>query len=309
MAVASRYLTTYQTLKDQRSWYETSQTLCAAHALLLVLGHREDRVGDVLRATEKLKEASQWFSSLRGVLGESLAVFCLARGVDPALVPPRSEAVRARFKESELPYVGPWAVLGSAVLGLEEDALIERALPRISSIYHRWQKDHPWLTGGDDLVAAVLHALESRSPGEVAQDVEDRYRALNGAGAARGNSLQRAAQFGALGNSLPANVLAGRFGVFAEHLKRLGYRRAVQYVDATCLVAMVDGPIEKLAEEVFETLETISRVHPWVDQALRFNMATALVVSDRSRGSNMALQSHLLLMVVSSLHSYVVVPT
>ena len=128
------------------------------------------------RCKALVKSSTSVFSSFRGNV--KLPLLCmLAAGDDPEERWDRTRRYYALLKESF--YGSEYLALGAMLLS---DAVQEEDVPALAArgkgLYQRMKKEHPFLTGQEDSVFALLLSQSARSDDELIEDMEKCYGLL-----------------------------------------------------------------------------------------------------------------------------------
>jgi len=296
-----RFLTVHETVRAQAPWYRRGNATLALQSLSLIIDDA-DRRAPVLRAAEvAFHQATPWWSTMAGPLGDAVVARALARSEDPAAFAQRVRAIEGLFKQWRLPRFGFMPPMAAAWLAFHTDPEVTAALPRMKAILAAWKKDHPWLTTGDDLLAAAMHAVRGAHPDRVGRLVEDRYQALHQSGLWRGQSLQRAAQLAALHPARGPERLASRTKALRIAFRAHRTRIDVQRYTPVTLLALLDATPDSLAEDVVQTQRRLKRAK--VASTHGFIIASSLVANDHSRELGAALQGASLAQMVAVLQA------
>ncbi len=139
------------------------------------------------RCKALVKSSTSVFSSFRGNV--KLPLLCmLAAGDDPEERWDRTRRYYALLKESF--YGSEYLALGAMLLS---DAVQEEDVPALAArgkgLYQRMKKEHPFLTGQEDSVFALLLSQSARSDDELIEDMEI-FNAIEEAGGKYGKDWQ-----------------------------------------------------------------------------------------------------------------------
>ena len=163
------------------------------------------------RCKALMKSSTGVFSNFRGNV--KLPLLCmLATTNDPEERWDRTRRYYALLKE---------AFFGSEYLALAamllSDAVKEEDVPALAArgkgLYQRMRKEHPFLTGQEDSVFALLLSQSARSDDELIEDMETCYRLLNERFPG-GNGLQAASHVLALSSEIPVDKTFRMIGFF-----------------------------------------------------------------------------------------------
>ena len=163
------------------------------------------------RCKALVKSSTSVFSSFRGNV--KLPLLCmLAAGDDPEERWDRTRRYYALLKESF--YGSEYLALGAMLLS---DAVQEEDVPALSArgkgLYQRMKKEHPFLTGQEDSVFALLLSQSARSDDELIEDMEKCYGLLKERFPS-GNGLQAASHVLALSSEIPVDKTFRMIGIF-----------------------------------------------------------------------------------------------
>ena len=163
------------------------------------------------RCKALVKSSTSVFSSFRGNV--KLPLLCmLAAGDDPEERWDRTRRYYALLKESF--YGSEYLALGAMLLS---DAVQEEDVPTLAArgkgLYQRMKKEHPFLTGQEDSVFALLLSQSARSDDELIEDMERCYALLKERFPS-GNGLQAASHVLALSSEIPVDKTFRMIGIF-----------------------------------------------------------------------------------------------
>ena len=163
------------------------------------------------RCKALVKSSTSVFSSFRGNV--KLPLLCmLAAGDDPEERWDRTRRYYALLKESF--YGSEYLALGAMLLS---DAVQEEDVPALAArgkgLYQRMKKEHPFLTGQEDSVFALLLSQSARSDDELIEDMEKCYGLLKER-VPSGTGLQAASHVLALSSEIPVDKTFRMIGIF-----------------------------------------------------------------------------------------------
>lgn len=163
------------------------------------------------RCKALVKSSTSVFSSFRGNV--KLPLLCmLAAGDDPEERWDRTRRYYALLKESF--YGSEYLALAAMLLS---DAVQEEDVPALAArgkgLYQRMKKEHPFLTGQEDSVFALLLSQSARSDDELIEDMERCYALLKERFPS-GNGLQAASHVLALSSEIPVDKTFRMIGIF-----------------------------------------------------------------------------------------------
>lgn len=306
MSHVARFVVVFKQLLFEAIHLRPTPLVSAGQAATLVLAERDELMRALPGAMERMSEVTSLLSGLQGGLGHSLVALALVRGVEPTTLPPRVDLIRGRFTEHGIPRKGLWPEIAAGWLALEPDAVVDQALPRIAAVMAAWKQDHPWLTGHDDLHAAVLHALGTAPVRDVRRLTEDRYIALKAAGFTWApNTLQRAAQLAALYPEISAGDVGRRFRTLRDELRFAGKPASGAEREAVVLLACTDTSEAQLAADYTAALRQLddSGLGQFCDARNRGVLAAGLVAADHFSDRRVAVQGMTLAAIVAAIHT------
>jgi len=299
-----RLLSTCDKLIAQTSWLKRNRRLALSQSALLVIGEAEHRVDDLSMAVSILKEGASWLGSLNGEIGAVIAALALSRGLDPTDLPKRSSEVQKAAKQHKHLNVGgihgasTWAYLS---LLPEEEA--KRALPRMSQIMSLWKKDHPWVTGTDDVFAALLHALGPRSPEQVGELTEACFQALKQGGHnGSANERQMAAQFVALWPEVNVQRVEHNYRALSKSMKQFSGWFSPNPRSAVSLLAASQLSPHSAAQAVQQGYEQLKKHVRGVSKELLLSLAAGLLILE-SDHTNSEIEGAVLACVVGLIYA------
>lgn len=234
-----------------------------------------------LRETaDLLYRETGFFSPLRSVIRFALAAMVIRRGLDPARVLEGVEATLESFKEEKLSRSSVQGGIAAFLLCLDAggQAAPTHRVRNTKAILDRWNEDHRWLTGTDDLPMAAFHATRDLPPEEVGRRVEDLYQALRERGYRRGNGLQLATHLLCV-SAEHVVPLAERFHQVATALEEQGIKVRPSTYDETALLSLTSlEPAE--AAGVARDLQQRLREHkPKPPAPIAFSLAVGLILA------------------------------
>ena len=163
------------------------------------------------RCKALVKSSTSVFSSFRGNV--KLPLLCmLAAGDDPEERWDRTRRYYALLKE--VFYGSEYLALGAMLLA---DVAKEEDVPALAArgkgLYQRMKKEHPFLTGQEDSVFALILSQSARSDDELIEDMERCYELLKERFPG-GNGLQAASHVLALSSEIPVDKTFRMIGIF-----------------------------------------------------------------------------------------------
>ena len=160
------------------------------------------------RCRDLVKSTTGIFSNFRGNVRLPL-VCMLAAGDEPEARWARTQQTYARLKET---FFGS-EYLALAALFLSDGTQGEDGAARGRGLYQRMKKEHPFLTGPEDSVFALILAQSSRTDDELIEDMEASYRLLRER-FPQGDGLQSASHVLALSEAAPAEKVRRLIALF-----------------------------------------------------------------------------------------------
>ena len=180
-------------------------------AQIFLAADRPVEAAQLERCKALVKSTTGPFSSFRGNI--RLPLICmLAAGDDPEDRWERTQRGYALLKGSF--FGSEYLALAALLLsdgGREEDLAALAA--RGKGLYQRMKKEHPFLTGQEDSVFALLLSQSARSDDELIEDMEKCYGLLKERFPS-GNGLQAASHVLALSSEIPVDKTFRMIGIF-----------------------------------------------------------------------------------------------
>lgn len=203
-----------------------------------------------LKACRKVIEANTGvFSNFRGNVKPVLASM-LALGEDPE---GQLEQAKAYYDLLKQEFWGSsfLALVSFLLTDLAEPRQVEENTARGKSIYRRMKKEHPFLTGSEDSVFAVLMAFSDRSEDQLISDMEACYTALKERFSI-GDQLQTVSHVLTLAGGAPREQALRLMELF-DALRNAGIKYGKSHELATlAALSLTDTPISTLVEEIGE---------------------------------------------------------
>jgi hypothetical protein len=275
MSKTAAYLTLFDELRRKKRW-STDVTVLRFAALTLASTPLADPARQLESAAAALREHAPWYDPLRGGIRYAVAATILRRGRDPREVASAVEALRLAFRAARLPRGGVSNTMAALLIVLHGSP--QEAPRRIAAILERWNADHPWLTGADDLPMAALHALRDEAPEQIAARVEWIYQRLRQAGYPRGNPLQLAAHLLAI-DPRGEQQASTRFMECAEALRARRERISSSRFDEVALLALTSRPSREVVTQVIEWRDELRAVRPKPGSEIVFSIASGLLLA------------------------------
>ncbi len=226
-----------------RMEHDQMYPVCAS---VFVSAGRIPEEGAMRAARKMVRSSAGIFSSFRGSI-EFPLVSMLVCSDDPNEKWERTQAayacLREHFFSSEF--------LALAALMLSDEEGIAQTAERGKALYRRMKAEHPFITGSEDSVFALLLAKSSRSDSDLIEDMEASYRILNSQ-FPKGEGLQSASHVLAFDEASPADK-AGRLMEIYDGIVRLGgkYGRDSRLSTLAALSITGEDP-EQLAADIME---------------------------------------------------------
>ncbi|MCF0145552.1 MAG: DUF4003 family protein, partial [Eubacterium sp.] len=196
-----------------------------------------------------LREKTGVFSAFRGNVTLPLACM-LAQDADPENKMNRAASLYKKLREefSASEYL-PLAAMVLTDLVSENEA--EIYIKRGKAIYKLMKKEHPFMTGGDDSVFAVMLAFSEKKDEEIVSEMEQAYKMLKDSGFGGGASLNVSRVFALAGGDVSEKC--GKLKKVFDYLAVHGRKYGKDY-GLGVLAGLVSLPVpaETLAEEMLE---------------------------------------------------------
>jgi hypothetical protein len=283
MDPVTSYLQTFEALRRQKRWSTNTMVLRFA-ALSLASAELSDPHAQLEKTASELRRRAGWFGPLRSDIRYMVAAMLLRRGLSAAKVHPQVVRTRKALRQYRLPRSSISATFAALLLVLHEDgaAVPVLHLQRMESIYQCWKQEHRFLTGQDDLPAAALHAVRDESAESLSQRVEEAYRSLHRAGFRRGNPLQLVSHIMALdGRGLVKAV--ERFRRITQSFQDGGMRISGARYDEVAILALLQEPPAKLAQQVLGYFESVRAARPRPGKEIAFSLAAGIALAAEAR--------------------------
>lgn len=234
------------TIKRAIRW-QSDYIYPVAAAVFLSAGKKPD--AEKLKDVRKLVRGSvSAFSNFRGNT-ELPLIAILAAGDDPeggfGRVKANYSLLKERFMASE------FLALAAAMTGTGSGEDFSKLAARAKVIYKRMRREHPFLTGSEDSVFALLFAKDPRPDDELIDDMEECYRLLD-LRFPKGNGMQAASHVLALDSGL-ARDKAERMTELFDEIRSLGgkFGKDIELAQLAAL-SVCGGEVNELAELVME---------------------------------------------------------
>ena len=276
--------------------------------------HGRSAAPEELKQSRKIvEENTGLFSNFRGNIRPVLAA-TLALSPDPQsqmqLSKDYYQILKQQFLASE--YLALAAFVLPEFVNITQ--LNEKA-ERGKTLYKRMKQEHPFLTGTEDSVFAVLLALSNKSDDALIADMEGCYQALK-ARFPIGEALQTTSHVLAMANGTPEEKVERLIGLF-NALRDAGVKYGKSYELATlAALSLADAPIETLVQEIGEVdafLKTQKGYGLLSTSAQQRAMQAAMIVSDqyapRDQAYNAAMTSVVAMIIATEMAIFAAIAT
>lgn len=276
------YLSILDTLRKSFRW---EHELIYPVAANLFAWERTNADVEKIKDCKKLvKQSVGIFSSFRGNLMFPLACM-LSLDPEPERKWERAldsyAALKQHFWGSE------YLALAAVAMGeAENNGEMESVAQRGRALYDRMKKEHPFLTGSEDSVFAVLLAQSEKSDDDLIADMEACYQILD-AKFPKGNGMQSASHILSLSPGAPEEK-ANRVISLYEKIIGGGGKFGKNYeLPVLCAVSAAGGDADELVTDILETAEKLRAYKKYrgvfgYDRKTRYMHAAMLVTTDRS---------------------------
>lgn len=283
MEVVSSYLRTFEDLRRKKRWTTNTMVLRFA-ALGLASVELADPHAKLERVASDLRDRAGWFGPLRSDVRYVVAAMLLGRGLSAAQVHPKVVRTRKALGRYRLPRGATQRTFAALLLVLHENGgtVPPHNLERMERIYQCWKQEHRWLTGGDDLPTAALHATRDESPEQLTRRIEEAYDALHRAEFRRGNQLQLASHLLALHPGGVARA-AQRFGRIVQSFRSERLRINSSHYDEVAILTLAEDPPAALVKRVLGYRDELRDARPKPDKNLAFSLAAGLALAEQAR--------------------------
>lgn len=238
-------------------------------------------VEQLKQARSVIDENTGVFSNFRGNIRPILAA-SLALSPDPQsqmqLANDYYQLLKQEFFSSE--YLALVAFILTDLVNISQ---LNEKLERGKTLFKRMKQEHPFLTGTEDSVFAVLMAFAGISDDALIADMEGCYQALRERFMA-GDELQTVSHALAMADGKPEDKAQRLIDLF-EALRDAGIKYGKSYELATlAALSLADAPIETLVQEIGEVdafLKTQKGYGFLSTSAQQRAMHAAMIVSDQ----------------------------
>lgn len=201
------------------------------------------------RCKALVKSTTGPFSNFRGNI--KLPLICmLAAGKDPEVRWAEAQQTYALLKEdfSGSEYLALAALLlGDTVPPSDIPALAARG----KALYKRMRKEHPFLTGQEDSVFALLLSQSDRSDDELLEDMEACY-ALLVERFSKGDGVQTSSHVLALSHALPEDKVQRMLSLFDAIAMKGGKYGKERQLPILAALSLGEDSVEEIAQDMVE---------------------------------------------------------
>lgn len=218
-------------------------------AHIFLAAHRPVEAEKLDRCKALIKSTTGPFSSFRGNI--RLPLICmLAAGDDPEGRWDRTQRYYKALKEDF--FSSEYLALAALLLG---DTVKEADVPALAdrgkALYGRMRKEHPFLTGQEDSVFALLLAESSRSDDELIEDMEACYALLDER-FPKGDGLQTASHVLALSDQAPEEKARRMIELFDAIQAAGGKYGKDRQLPILAVLSLSEGSVEELSSGILE---------------------------------------------------------
>ena len=171
--LCDQFIRNRDTIKSAFKWSNGYMLPVCAH--LFSAAGKTPSADALLRCSALVKQSTKWHSPFRGNVHMPL-VCALSMTEDPAEAFRRTDAAYQAFR-AHFPASDHLAL--SAVLMPHEQSPLQLA-ERAKALWTRIRKEHPFLTGSDDVLFALLLSRTGKAEDELIRDMEESYLMLKG---------------------------------------------------------------------------------------------------------------------------------
>ncbi len=217
---------------------------CADIFLAMGRAPEEELLSDCRRM---VKNSVGIFSDFRGNVLMPL-VCMLAASDDPQTKWERTQDNFAVLKE-EFWSSGYLALAALLLTDTTQSEQVPKTAARAKAIYRRMKQEHPFLTGQEDSVFAVMLARSVRSDGQLIADMEECYRLLD-ARFPKSDGLQSASHLFALTDRAPKEKVERMLALYDAVSERCGKYGKYYELSTLAALSLEQAPVEELADDV-----------------------------------------------------------
>ncbi len=274
------YLETFERLRARKRWSTDTATYRFVALTLGAAGERVSHDG-LEEVAAGLRRRAGWTSPLRSEIRYLVAAMILRRGLDAARVHQQVIATRGGFREHGIKRRGAGATLAALLLVLQAKGkrVPKSHLSRLAQIFTQWRADHFWLTDGNDLPAAALHAGRDLSVESLTADIQRAYARLRDAGFRRGNPLQLVSHMLAA-DPRGTDTAIQRFAVVADRLREAGERVGTGRYDEVAVLALTQGAPGQVVGRVLRYRDRLRRARPRPSKDIAFSLAAGIELAE-----------------------------
>lgn len=247
----SQYLAAFETIRAAFKWESNLMyPVCANLYVQSGTDPEPERIKDCKRL---VKQSVGIFSSFRGNLMLPLACM-LANSESPEAVWDRAlssyTALKQHFWGSE------YLALAAVAMTEPEGIDIERVAERGRTLYERMKKEHPFLTGQEDSVFAVLLAQSEKSDDGLLSDMERCYNALSDV-FPKSNAMQSASHILTLGEGDPKEKAERVIRLYGK-IRSSGAKYGKNYeLPVLAAASLLDTDEDELVKDILDAEERL----------------------------------------------------
>ena len=264
MNILSQWQETYEILRSQTSSWSRSSDVLMNQALLLVVNDARDRCDELLEYWDVCHKSTSFWSGLRGELFNTVGVLGMISGMKPEEIIKRTENNLKGLRGAGLTGFFTASSIytkGTALfMALHTDDPSD-SLSKMNVIMAGWKKDHPWVTGNNDLFYGLLHAMQDSDPNVQVQLTETCFQALKRGGYTAwgpwADELQAAAQVVSLWSEVNVDSLEERYARTIQLLSKEFSFFSPNLRPTAALFAASGLPIEDTVPQVVQHYQTL----------------------------------------------------
>ena len=252
----------YLALREHTSVWSRSDDVLLSQALLLVVTDSVHRVDELAEYWQRCKAQTGFFSQLSGPILNTIGVLGMVNGIEPETIIERATEIRGHFREHGLLgyFDTLYAVGTSAYLALREHCTAEH-VQRMKIVIDGWKKDHPWVTGSNDLFLSALHAEVGLDLQFQISHTEHCFQALRRSGhSGWADELQAAAQVVALWDGLDLARLEQRYRLLSAELSTHFSFFGPNLRPAVSLIAASNLPLESVIVQLMDGYDRLGEL-------------------------------------------------
>jgi hypothetical protein len=259
MSKLSQWKDTYNKLRSQTSVWSRSADVLMSQSLLLLANDATDRCDELLEYWEVCHKSASLWSGLRGELFNTVGVLAMIAGIAPEEIVRRTKSHRNSMSASGLTGFFSGSSLytkGTALFMALHMVDPSDILSKMNVIMGGWKKDHPVVTGNNDLFYGLLHAMQDTDPTVQVKLTEDCFQALKRGGyigwGPWADELQASAQVVALWPQVDVDALEQHFSLIIKLLKKEFSFFAPNLRPSAALLAACGLPIEETVSQAIQ---------------------------------------------------------